>query len=298
MSGMDNKAYRKKCLYDAIASFALEGVTTEQRILDKGQEYVDGSLSIQEMIDWYHHIYEKQMTEGGNAASYMNGLMMNLSKMMMNNLSVLCLVQIQDSGKAYSFNLSGLYQLHRDIFRYCTDDSIVFYEPNKIREKTPDGKIWIKERHLWGGYVSTVVYSDMSEERQAFVETYLEKTIQLNKLKPLSKRTLAEVLSQIYSALDYLHPFYDGNSRTIREWMRELCKELGYDFRWRNCLKKANGREELFLARDYEVNQLALKNTEMPELHYDISQYLEQQKDHRPLRAIIYENLYPIEENV
>ena len=49
-----------------------------------------------------------------------------------------------------------------------------------------------------------------------------------NRLKGLDKKSLANKLAYYISELNVLHPFREGNGRTIREFVRQLAKYNGY----------------------------------------------------------------------
>lgn len=56
----------------------------------------------------------------------------------------------------------------------------------------------------------------------------LDKLKQENYLKDVSKIDLAERLAYYLSELNVLHPYREGNGRTIREFIRELALKNGY----------------------------------------------------------------------
>jgi fido (protein-threonine AMPylation protein) len=39
-------------------------------------------------------------------------------------------------------------------------------------------------------------------------------------------------MAQLYVDLDRIHPFHEGNSRTLREFTRSLALAAGYDLSW------------------------------------------------------------------
>lgn len=56
----------------------------------------------------------------------------------------------------------------------------------------------------------------------------LEKLKKENYLKGLDKKTIANKLAYYIAELNVLHPFREGNGRTIREFIRQLAKHNGY----------------------------------------------------------------------
>ncbi|MGE7828520.1 Fic/DOC family protein [Paenibacillus sp. NPDC093718] len=57
-------------------------------------------------------------------------------------------------------------------------------------------------------------------------------------LKGLSPEKFADKAATYYSDINYLHPFREGNGRTIREFFRQLANEAGYDLRWSHVPKQ------------------------------------------------------------
>ncbi len=56
----------------------------------------------------------------------------------------------------------------------------------------------------------------------------LEKLKEENYLENYSKEELAKSLAYYMAELNVLHPFREGNGRTIREFIRELAWKNGY----------------------------------------------------------------------
>lgn len=57
----------------------------------------------------------------------------------------------------------------------------------------------------------------------------LDKLKEENYLQNLSKKVFAERLAYYMAELNVLHPFREGNGRTIREFIRELALKNGYE---------------------------------------------------------------------
>ena len=107
-------------------------------------------------------------------------------------------------------------------------------------------------------------------------------------------------IAELYVELDYIHPFPDGNSRTLRTFTAQLAQESGYHIDWASFNRSDESRDRLYIARDLAVNRIALPlayhestmralshamfslegNKELPELLKDAI---------RPSRAIAFE---------
>lgn len=56
--------------------------------------------------------------------------------------------------------------------------------------------------------------------------------IDIDKMRRMSFEEFIKILSYIMTELNVLHPFREGNGRTIRELIREICFDLGYVIDW------------------------------------------------------------------
>lgn len=89
---------------------------------------------------------------------------------------------------------------------------------------------------------------------------------------------LAPKLSALYAALDHLHPFADGNSRTLREFTRQMAQQVGYRLDWQIHHRDEASRERLYIARDREVLERSVGHysvdeaREAAERHFNVRQ--------------------------
>ena len=63
----------------------------------------------------------------------------------------------------------------------------------------------------------------------------------------------AEQLAYPYSELDAIHPFREGNSRTLRQFIDDYARGQGVYFDWRRLANDEGGRDLLYHARDHAV---------------------------------------------
>ncbi len=66
-----------------------------------------------------------------------------------------------------------------------------------------------------------------------------------------NKEDFCNKLGNLYKELDFLHPFAEGNSRTLREFTRQIGVKAGFNIKWE---KTYNIKDELYIARDLGVN--------------------------------------------
>jgi cell filamentation protein len=74
-----------------------------------------------------------------------------------------------------------------------------------------------------------------------------------NNLVGLDTAQIALRLAWYYSELDAIHPFRDGNSRTLRAFTSDLSEAAGYRLDWAPVAETAELRQQLYLARDLAV---------------------------------------------
>ena len=91
---------------------------------------------------------------------------------------------------------------------------------------------------------------------------------QLSKLKP---KAFTAAIADLYARLDYIHPFQDGNSRTLRTFTRQLAKASGYELDWTRFGETPKSRDGLCIARDRAVNEIAMAR--LPECEQKFKMY-------------------------
>lgn len=123
------------------------------------------------------------------------------------------------------FSKTHLLNIHNFLF------SDIYYFAGKIR----------KEQIKKG---NTVFYPPNMIDRQ--LNVLFDEINKENMLKETDKEKQLQNLSYIMSELNIIHPFREGNGRTIREFIRCLGLHYGYNINWGNI-----DREELI---DASVN--------------------------------------------
>lgn len=138
------------------------------------------------------------------------------------------------------FSISRLKETHRRLFEG------VYAWAGQFREQTG----WIgKDRGLgYGG----VRYCD-----SRFIDNELNKVFQslaeTRHLKGLPLEQFPERAAYFYGELDAIHPFREGNSRTLRKFMFDMGVSAGYEMHWEKTNRDENTRNRLYRARDIAV---------------------------------------------
>jgi len=74
-----------------------------------------------------------------------------------------------------------------------------------------------------------------------------------NALAPFPLQKFAERAGYFYGELDAVHPFREGNNRTLRIFFSAVAKSVGFRFGWDILAADEAGRQQLYAARDRAV---------------------------------------------
>ena len=156
--------------------------------------------------------------------------------------------ELEESPVVGRFDTVHLQTIHRRIFQ-----DLPHHHPGQFRRDAP---AWVKSRELESGASYAVPYAPrrMLEVGLAQVLANLHGPYGL---ADLLLDQFAVRMAQLYGDLDYLHPFSEGNSRTLRTFTRQLARQAGFDLNW--ALGDADGvtRDRLYRARDVAVMRRA-----------------------------------------
>lgn len=157
-----------------------------------------------------------------------------------------------------NFDAAHLKEINRRIFQDLPFLGLDDVRPGEYRPAVAAGNDWMKTRRLETVAMPlNVAYSPMDDAAQTRLDEVLA-TVCPDSLGKLNMDEFIQNLGALYAELDYLHPFRDGNSRTLREFTRQLAAASGYVLDWERFGKSAAGRDILYIARDLSVNALAL----------------------------------------
>jgi len=185
------------------------------------------------------------------------------------------------------FDATHLKEINRRIFQDLPglgspDATLGQYSP-PVR----NGNYWIKTRKLETvGIRSTVAYSPMDEKSSDRLLDLLAN-VDPNYFSKLSKTAFTAAMGKLYSEIDYIHPFPDGNSRTLREFTRQLAEKSGYVINWERFNQSPAGRDILYIARDQSVNKLALPLIQHDDTRRAIILSMDQLEGNRDLHDLL-----------
>ncbi|WP_426117316.1 Fic/DOC family protein [Massilia sp. PWRC2] len=194
---------------------------------------------------------------------------------------------------AGNFDLRHLREVHRRIFQDLPSAGFPEYTPGEYRTPVPPGVDWQKCRVLDAAPGQFfVAYSKMDEAAQRRLETTLAQ-VEPDLLGQLNPQEFAHTISKLYSELDYIHPFPDGNSRTLRSFTAELAEKAGYRIDWERFDTTHQGRDKLYIARDLAVNKIAKPGIEQPNTMMRIVGTIDRLKGNRDLGDLLADVVRP-----
>ena len=176
--------------------------------------------------------------------------MNNKQKKALDNASFLRIDELGSNPVNGNFDINHLKEIHRRIFQDAPKYN-PFFKVGVFRPELDQDGEWSKIRKLENEEYRTF-YSPRSE-----LETQLDKVLRdgIEVLRSVgkNKEKFIEAMAKFYGDIDYLHPFGDGNSRTLREFTRQLALEIGFNLDWGKALNNPRAMEILYIARDKEV---------------------------------------------
>lgn len=172
------------------------------------------------------------------------------------------------------WDMLELLRLNYRLFKNVAAKGFTQYTPGRMRTPCPAGQYWRKLRPLRsrGDMISSVVYSPLTEGDRCVLKTVLSR-IDPEELRSLTPREFGEKMASLWTTLDYIHLFPDGNSRTLRVLIQILAEDCGFRIDWERFNESPETRDRLFVARDLGVNRIALTqyepNTNVAVMIYD-----------------------------
>lgn len=172
------------------------------------------------------------------------------------------IVELQLDPVRGHFDAAHLREINRRIFQDLPGHGLADVTPGQYRPAVPDGRDWLKMRALENVKTSTfVAYSRMDAAAVGRLDVILD-AINPKALAQLDPAGFSNALAELYTQLDYIHPFPDGNSRTLRVFSAQLAEASGYALDWAQFTKTPYGRDQLYIARDLGVNAIALPHVQ------------------------------------
>ena len=192
------------------------------------------------------------------------------------------------------FDIAHLREVHRRIFQ-----DLPHHGPGEFR---PDAPGHFKHRALESSRATVLVPYALRPETDRLLEPTLAALQGGKALRGFDLLEMSEAVAQTYARLDFLHPFREGNSRTLRTFTEQLARENGYRLDWGTTNANAKTRDELYIARDLAVIQirnpgLTMKDAmeaatrEEYEIKYQLADQLQRYRLADPLSEVVRRSL-------
>ena len=85
------------------------------------------------------------------------------------------------------------------------------------------------------------------------LDRVFDKIKDKNMLKETEKDKVFDNLAYVMAELNVIHPFREGNGRSIREFIRLMAKRMGYNLNWGNVEKEKLLEASILSVDDYTV---------------------------------------------
>jgi cell filamentation protein len=193
------------------------------------------------------------------------------------------------------FDEAHLREVNRRLFQDLPKSGYTDVTPGQYRPAVPAGEDWFKPRFLENnaGVPLFVAYSAMDDKsRQDLADTLA--SIDPTAMSKLKTAAFTKTMGDLYAKLDYLHPFPDGNSRTLRVFTQQLAKTAGYDLDWARFTASPGGRSTLYVARDTSVNRLALPHVQSHETRRFVISTMDRLEGNRDLQDLLRDAIRPM----
>ena len=292
--GEPQKRERAEAWRVAIGLQAVDGLKTSEYLQETARRNIEGEITIDEARELVKQYYIKKTAhdagdEDKEEADRVSG---NISKLLLTD--------------AFTYSVAGLAAIHRAIFEG------VFKHAGRFREYDISKKEWVLQN-------DSVLYGRWQDLRMT-IEYDLEQERQFD-YTALNKDQMIEHLAKFVAGLWQIHPFREGNTRTIAIFTIKYLRSLGfstnndlfniYSWYFRNALVRANYRnvqkginaEPLFLVRFFrnlllgETNELKNRymlingpeewkmpvNEQAPNKHRTSTEQVTELLDHRSL---------------
>ena len=209
----------------AIGLQAVDGLKTSEYLQEAARRNIEGEISIDEARELVRQYYITKTAHDEDDADREEAdkVSSNISKLLQTD--------------AFTYSVAGLSAIHRAIF------DGVFKHAGRFRDYDISKKEWVLEG-------DSVLYGRWQDLRMA-IEYDLEQERQFD-YTALTKKQMVEHLANFISGLWQIHPFAEGNTRTIAIFTIKYLRSQGFkvnnemfelhSWYFRNALVRANYR--------------------------------------------------------
>lgn len=192
------------------------------------------------------------------------------------------------------FDVAHLKEINRRIFQDLPRLGFSDVFPGEFRPPVAPGNDWMKTRSFETiDTRANVAYSRMDELARSRLNDILKGADHIA-LSKLDTPAFTKAMGKLYSELDYIHPFADGNSRTLREFTSQLAEASGYKLDWERFGQTPSGRDLLYISRDLSVNALALPHIVHAGTKRDVLLTMDQFEGNRAMADLLLDAVTPL----
>ena len=223
--GEPQKRERAEAWRVAIGLQAVDGLRTSEYLQEAARRNIEGEISIDEARELVKQYYITKTAHDEDDADREEAdkVSSNIAKLLQTD--------------AFTYSVAGLSAIHRAIF------DGVFKHAGRFRDYDISKKEWVLEG-------DSVLYGRWQDLRMA-IEYDLEQERQFD-YTALTKKQMVEHLANFISGLWQIHPFAEGNTRTIAIFTIKYLRSQGFrvnnelfelnSWYFRNALVRANYR--------------------------------------------------------
>lgn len=223
--GEPQKRERAEAWRVAIGLQAVDGLKTSEYLQEAARRNIEGEISIDEARELVKQYYITKTAHDEDDADREEAdkVSSNIAKLLQTD--------------AFTYSVAGLSAIHRAIF------DGVFKHAGRFRDYDISKKEWVLEG-------DSVLYGRWQDLRMA-IEYDLEQERQFD-YTALTKKQMVEHLANFISGLWQIHPFAEGNTRTIAIFTIKYLRSQGFrvnnelfelnSWYFRNALVRANYR--------------------------------------------------------
>lgn len=152
-----------------------------------------------------------------------------------------------------------------ELFEDAIADTSILEIEHFIHHQKINFRLWgkihktlFKEVYRWAGEIRTVGLSkgNSSFAQPAYIESNAERIFkefrEEKELQGLAKEEFVKRLAHYYNELNALHPFREGNGRSLKVLLTEIALRVGFELNWAEMSRKEN--EEASIAGFYGDN--------------------------------------------
>lgn len=241
--GEPDKKTKKYAWDTAIGLQDVDGLKTSSYLSELASKNINGEITYDEVTNLLRSYYQaKPNTEENKVDESTDLVATRISELLSRN--------------SFHFSIASYCNIHHYLFDGILDTAGKFRQYNMIKKE------WVLDG-------DTVIYTDYLDiEPTLEYEFYRESSFSYS---GLSKDAAIKHLAQFISSIWQIHPFTEGNTRTVAVFMIKYLRSIGFfaendliaDNAWyfRNCLVRANYQNyELNIVPDASFLEKFLRN--------------------------------------